>query len=202
VRLQSILDTSLPSYEASSRKRLGSYGRPSKITRYWFPLALAILSSSTLLRIFVNKQESIITWIREFGATVRGFWENWVLDPTKKVLGTIRHDAGSEIAITSKRSLQGDRESLERMVVEFAVDNSTGRLSEAQVQEIRTKIGEGDLTPVLKAYEKDLQKPFWGAVRGNLIRALLIQVQKTKVDVEVAMGGIDSLLKSQELVFG
>ena len=30
----------------------------------------------------------------------------------------------------------------------------------------------------------------------------MIQVQKTKVDVEVAMGGIDSLLKSQELVFG
>ncbi|KAI6861670.1 hypothetical protein KC318_g20597 [Hortaea werneckii] len=41
-----------------------------------------------------------------------------------------------------------------------------------------------------------------GSLRGNLIRALLIQIQKTKVDVEVAMGGIDSLLKSQELVFG
>ena len=41
-----------------------------------------------------------------------------------------------------------------------------------------------------------------GTVRGNLIRALLIQIQKTKVDIEVAMGGIDALLKSQELVFG
>jgi nuclear-control-of-ATPase protein 2 len=41
-----------------------------------------------------------------------------------------------------------------------------------------------------------------GAVRGDLVRALLIQVQKTKVDLEVAMSGIDSLLKSQELVFG
>jgi nuclear control of ATPase protein 2 len=41
-----------------------------------------------------------------------------------------------------------------------------------------------------------------GTVRGDLVRALLIQVQKTKVDVEVAIGGIDSLLKSQELVFG
>jgi nuclear-control-of-ATPase protein 2 len=41
-----------------------------------------------------------------------------------------------------------------------------------------------------------------GAVRGDLVRSLLIQVQKTKVDLEVAMTGIDSLLKSQELVFG
>ena len=37
---------------------------------------------------------------------------------------------------------------------------------------------------------------------GNLASALLIQVQKTKVDVEVAMNGIDKILKSQELLFG
>jgi nuclear-control-of-ATPase protein 2 len=55
---------------------------------------------------------------------------------------------------------------------------------------------------VLRAYERDLQKPFMGTVRGDLVRALLIQIQKTKVDVEVAIGGIDSLLKSQELLFG
>lgn len=41
-----------------------------------------------------------------------------------------------------------------------------------------------------------------GTFRGDLIRALLIQVQKTKVDVELAVSGIDALLKSQELVFG
>ena len=64
------------------------------------------------------------------------------------------------------------------------------------------QVREGDLTPVLKAYERDLRKPFMGTVRGDLVRALLIQIQKTKVDVEIAMGGIDALLKSQELVFG
>lgn len=41
-----------------------------------------------------------------------------------------------------------------------------------------------------------------GTIRGDLVRALLIQVQKTKVDVELAVSGIDALLKSQELVFG
>jgi len=100
------------------------------------------------------------------------------VEPTKKVIGTIRHDEESEVSILSKRSLEGDRASLERMVV------------------------EGDLTLVLRAYEKDMQKPLLGTIRGNLIRALLIQVQKTKVDVEVAMSGIDSILKSQELLFG
>lgn len=123
------------------------------------------------------------------------------------MIGTIRHDKDSEVAIMSKQSLKGDRDSLERMVVDFAIDKpqiSTGNssLSEAQIADIRAKVKEGDLTPVLRAYEKDLRSPLMGSIRGDLIRTLLIQVQKTKVDVEVAINGIDALLKSQELVFG
>jgi nuclear-control-of-ATPase protein 2 len=139
--------------------------------------------------------------VRELGQTCVDFWNNWVVDPVKNIIGTIRHDESSEVAIMSKRSLEGDRSSLERMVVEFARDEDRNLTSE-QISDIRVKVQEGDLTPVLKAYERDMAKPFIGAVRGNLIRALLVQIQKTKVDVEVAIGGIDSLLKSQQLVFG
>lgn len=39
------------------------------------------------------------------------------------------------------------------------------------------------------------------AIRGDLIRTLLIQVQKTKVDVDLAMAALDKLLKSNELNF-
>lgn len=126
-----------------------------------------------------------------------------MIEPTKKVIGTIRHDESSEISIMSKRSLDVDRASLERMVVDFAIDTPAGSsLSASQIESIKANIQEGDLSPVLRVYEKELQSPLYGTLRGNLIRALLIQVQKTKVDIEVAMGGIDSLLKSQELVFG
>ena len=202
-RLDTILQPRLSNFMSHTQRILTSHGRPPRLVRYWLPMSLALVSSSTILRILVNRKAAILTWIREFGATVIDFWSNWVIEPTKKVVGTIRHDEGSEVSIMSKRSLEGDRASLERMVVDFAVDNPEGpSLNESQIAEIRLKVKEGDLTPVLKAYEKDLQSPLLGAARGNLIRALLIQIQKTKVDVEVAMGGIDSLLKSQELVFG
>ena len=180
------------------------FSRPPRIIRYWPAGVILILSGSTILRVVANRRAEIITWIREFGTTVRDFWFNWVVDPVKKIIGTIRHDEATEVALMSKESLQADRASLERMVVDFAADhpeNGTA-YSQAQLDEISAKVKEGDLTPVLKAYERDLRSPFWGTVRGDLIRALLVQVQKTKVDVEVAIGGIDSLLKSQELVFG
>jgi nuclear-control-of-ATPase protein 2 len=200
-RIQNLLQNALPQYTSTFHQRLDYSGRPSRLIRYWLPATALLLSSSTLLRIAVNRKAEIIEWIQGFGQTCIDFWQNWVVEPVERVIGTIRHDEGSEVAIMSKGSLEGDRNSLERMVVEFARDEN-GSLSDAELSDIRTKVHNGDLTPILKAYERDMAKPFVGAVRGNLIRALLVQIQKTKVDVEVAMGGIDSLLKQQELLFG
>lgn len=36
---------------------------------------------------------------------------------------------------------------------------------------------------------------------GDLLQTMLIQVQKTKVDVDLAMSALDKLLKSNELNF-
>ncbi|OTB06380.1 hypothetical protein M426DRAFT_319116 [Hypoxylon sp. CI-4A] len=206
-RLRDMLETHLVEHLDAAEKIVAENGRPSRLVRYWLPAAALLLSSTTILRIIVNRQQELIQWVRDLGVTVRDFWFNWVIEPVRKVVGTIRHDSNSEIAIMSRDSLNADRESLERMVVDFALDKpnvATGAasVSESQVAEIRAKVREGDVTPILRAYEKDLRSPFMGTLRGDLVRTLLIQVQKTKVDIEVAMSGIDSLLKSQELVFG
>jgi nuclear control of ATPase protein 2 len=206
-RLLGMLESGLPNHISTTQQLVRENGRPSPLVRYWLPLGLGLLSSTTILRIIVQRQADIIAWIADLGVTVRDFWVNWVVDPSRKIIRTIRHDANSELALMSRDSLKADRESLERMVVDFALEKphfvgNTSSLSESQIAEIRAKVTEGDVTPILRAYEKDLRRPFVGAVTGDLVRSLLIQVQKTKVDLEVAISGIDALLKSQELVFG
>ncbi|RDA90471.1 hypothetical protein CP533_3951 [Ophiocordyceps camponoti-saundersi (nom. inval.)] len=206
-RLLRIIERTLPDHAATMQALAQANGRPPRLVRYWLPAVVGLLSSTTLLRVLTKRRADIVDWVVNFGATVRDFWFNWVVSPLQKVIRTIRHDESSEIAIMSRDSLMADRQSLERMVVDFAVDNphfavDGSTVSDAQLADIRTKVAEGDVTPVLRAYEKDLKSPLMGALRGDLVRSLLIQVQKTKVDLEVAMTGIDSLLKSQELVFG
>ncbi|KAK2008614.1 ATP synthase regulation protein NCA2 [Colletotrichum eremochloae] len=206
-RLLSILDNGLPNHVTAVQMLVRDNGRPSRFIRYWLPATAALLSSTTILRLLANRRAEILGWIQDIGATVRDFWFNWVVEPTRKIVGTIRHDSSSEIAIMSRDSLKADRESLERMVVDFALDkphfvDDGPSLTDSQIAAIRAKVREGDVTPVLRAFEKDLRTPFVGAIKGDLVRSLLIQVQKTKVDLEVAISGIDSLLKSQELVFG
>ncbi|GIK07924.1 nuclear control of ATPase protein 2 [Aspergillus viridinutans] len=203
-QLFNILDELLPDYSASSRRAINLHGRPSCLVRYWLPFSVGVLSTSTFLRLLSSRQHELIRWISNIGSTACEFWGNWVVEPTRRLIGTIRHDEKSEIALMSKNSLEADRASLERMVLDFVLDrpDSEKELGAKQIDTLTARIREGDLTPVLRAYEKDLRKPFIGTVRGDLVRALLIQIQKTKVDVEIAIGGIDSLLKSQELVFG
>ncbi|ODH19908.1 hypothetical protein ACO22_06047 [Paracoccidioides brasiliensis] len=213
-QLLHILETSLPSHHHSTKTRLNAHSYPSRLIRYWIPATTLLLSLGTVLNTLTNRREELWTWLAELGATTVDFGVNWVIDPLKRLVGTIRHDERSEVAIMSKASLEADRSSLERMVVDFAMDGrhqgtswSQGDATadanvDADADALRAKVREGDLTPVLVAYERDLRRPFVGTVRGDLVRALLIQIQKTKVDVEIAMGGIDALLKSQELVFG
>lgn len=192
----------LPRYKRTSAGHIVESGRPSTTVRYWLPLSLALFSATTSLKIARDAGPIVVGWVSSFGVITLDFWRNWVVDPMRKLIRTIRHDEKSEIALMSKNSLEADRASLERMVVDFVLDRSEQSQSISSSDAIVGKVREGDLTPVLMAYEKDLRSPFVGTFRGDLVRALLIQIQKTKVDVEVAMSGIDALLRSQELVFG
>lgn len=204
-QLACILQESLPNYRALSTDVIGKHGRPSRLVRYWLLFSLTVFSGSTSLRLLASKRNEIIQWIIDIATTAVDFWGNWVVEPVRKLIRTIRHDDNSEIAIMSKNSLEADRSSLERMVLDFIVSQPKSggdEFTQPDVEGITNKIKEGDLTPVLRSYEKDLQAPLVGTIRGNLVRALLIQIQKTKVDIEIAMSGIDALLKSQELVFG
>lgn len=155
-RLQQILRIHIPMHIATSTELTTEYGRPSRLVRYWLPGLALFLSSGTLLRILFNRKAEILTWIRDIGTTSIDFWNNWIVEPSKKVIRTIQHDKDSEIAIMSRESLKGDRDSLERMVIDFACDNantSTGPLTDSEISMVRAKVREGDLTPVLRAYE-------------------------------------------------
>ncbi|PWY69805.1 putative rab GTPase SrgA [Aspergillus sclerotioniger CBS 115572] len=200
-----ILEELLPGHARVSATTISNFGRPHYLVRYWLPVSFALFSASTSLELLRNRRHELLRWVADLGSTTIEFWNNWVVDPLRRLIGTIRHDEESEIALMSRNSLEADRASLERMVVDFVLDRcepSSNNHDLFNTHSITAKVREGDLTPVLKAYEKDLRSPFVGTIRGDLVRALLIQIQKTKVDVEIAIGGIDALLKSQELVFG
>ncbi|EMR09836.1 hypothetical protein PNEG_02017 [Pneumocystis murina B123] len=178
-----------------------NHGRPSIFIRYWLPVLIFSFSASSIFQIVLSKKKALSEWLKEFIKMSISFWKNWVISPIEKIVSIIHHDRQSEIALMSKKSLETDLQSLERMVVDFAIDNPAYSRGKS-MQTLRENVRLGDLTSTLLAYEKHMKTPIKSIVTGKLIRSLLIQIQKTKVDVEVVINGIDKLLKSQELVFG
>lgn len=175
---------------------------PGFYTRWWPGLALAInFGPAAAFKAYHNWRD-ILQWFRlNFVETVVGFWNNWVIKPISNMMSVLRHDDGSDLSITTKESLQSDLDLLERMVVDYVVDYEKKDGAQVQ-QEIHQAITNGNLTMLMLRYEQDLRSPFKAVLKGSLVRALLIQIQKTKVDGAVAISGIDKLLKSQQLVFG
>ena len=53
----------------------------------------------------------------------------------------------------------------------------------------------------MSTYENEIKSPIKYLITGSLLRLILIQIQKGKVDGAMAINGIDKLLKSQQLLF-
>ncbi|SPO21999.1 related to NCA2 - control of mitochondrial synthesis of Atp6p and Atp8p [Ustilago trichophora] len=175
------------------------FGQPSALVQRWPKLVFYPVGLLLLGRYLSNNWNGIEAKLREAQETVRSFLIGWVWEPCVELLDTIRHGT-EESVIMSRESLASDLQSLERMVTDFTADKYG--TSGAELQAVAARVREGDLTPVLKVYENEMKSPVKSMVSGSLIRSLLIQIQKTKVDIEVAMSGIDKLLKSQQLLFG
>lgn len=170
---------------------------PGLLTRYWPLIALLVqFGPSTTSSIYQNRF-AIADWIRlNLVDTMVGFWKNWVVKPVWDMLAILRAD--DSMAIASKESLQSDLNSLERMVTDFMRDNNIA-VDSAQVHQA---VSQGDLTVMMSQYEKEIKTPYKLIILGQLIRSILIQIQKTKVDGAMAISGIDKLLKLQQLLFG
>ncbi|KAI9266830.1 ATP synthase regulation protein NCA2-domain-containing protein [Phascolomyces articulosus] len=174
------------------------YQPPSALVRYWIPALVLYIAGNTTMTYVFNRRDALLTWFHELGDTACDFAINWIWEPVLKVWETIRLK-DQRLGVLSKEGLRSDLDSLERMVLQFASTNY--HLSESEAQDLIAKVRDGDLSVVLKAYENEIKHPLKNAITGDLIQTLLIQVQKTKVDVDLAMAALDKLLKSNELNF-
>eukprot|EP01097_Dermamoeba_algensis_P009020 TRINITY_DN6217_c0_g1_i1.p1 TRINITY_DN6217_c0_g1~~TRINITY_DN6217_c0_g1_i1.p1 ORF type:complete len:237 (-),score=60.70 TRINITY_DN6217_c0_g1_i1:57-767(-) len=86
------------------------------------------------------------------------------------------------------------------MLVDFAKDNH-GNLSTEETQKLIAQSHAGDLSSIMPDYEQSIKKPIKNTLFGSMIRLILIQVHKQKIDVERTMVAVDRLLRSNELNF-
>ncbi|KAG8949772.1 Nuclear control of ATPase protein 2 [Tulasnella sp. 424] len=198
-RLQIILAATLPTYSTIHDQALEPLRRPGRLTQLWPKLVLYPPLAFFAFKLLFNSTVEFFDTMKEAKETVIGFWNGWVVEPIAGILNTVRGSPDDSPMVVSKEGLHSDMDSLERMVLSLASEKL--KYTPEQLEDLSNAVRQGDLTPVLRIYEQDIKSPLSSVIRGSLVRSLLIQIQKTKVDVDLALTGIDRLLQSQQLTF-
>jgi hypothetical protein len=173
---------------------------PGVVARYWLPV-VAAWSAAVVLHRFAASYHVVATLQSISGEAweaMRRFASEYVVRPVLAIYSTIRYDSAA-FAVQSADSLRTDLDSLTRMVTAFAKDELS--MSADQLEVLKQSVHEGDISVVLKSFESDIKTPIKAMVAGSMLRTVFIQIQKTKVDVEMAMSALDKIMRANELTF-
>ncbi|KAI9143107.1 ATP synthase regulation protein NCA2-domain-containing protein [Paraphysoderma sedebokerense] len=193
--------TSIPVTTQTTTRILIRYGRPSFLTRYWIPFTISFVSGYLFVSTMQLNREKMIQWSEDLAETVINGFKEWIWKPILEVWETVRHKE-SRIAVVGRESLNSDLESLERMVLNYVNAHKTLRtLSPDEIHSILYQTRQGDIGVVMREYESEVLHPLSSTITGHLPTLLLIQIQKTKVDLALALSALDKLLRSNELNF-
>ncbi|CAN4092542.1 unnamed protein product [Withania somnifera] len=174
--------------------------KPRRVTRYWIPYTCGIVGIS-ICSLWLLRHSSLVgssdidNWIREAKESTFSFWNDHVEQP----LISIRDDLFYTFRKRQKGAMEPEEvqltaDSLRRMLQAFT-EQTKGQKAppNATDQEM--------LEIVMMRYEKEMMHPIQNIFSGELARALLIQVQKLKLDIEEAMLELDQILRANEINF-
>ncbi|KAI9086835.1 hypothetical protein K1719_031158 [Acacia pycnantha] len=174
--------------------------KPRKITRYWIryscgAVGLSICSIWLLKRSRLMGSSDIDNWIREAKDSTTNFYKEHVEQPLLSIRDELfetfrkRHDGIMEL-----QEVKLTADSLHRMLLAFGEQIKGEKFPENSSDQELLEI-------VMSRYEKELTHPIQSLLGGELARALLIQVQKLKLDIETAMLDLNQILRANEINF-
>ncbi|KAK1278972.1 hypothetical protein QJS04_geneDACA003633 [Acorus gramineus] len=174
--------------------------KPRNLTLYWLhytcgAVGLSICSVWLLRHSSLMGSPDIDNWIHEAKESTTVFWKDHVEQPILSIRDELfetfrrRHKGVMELDEVQLTAI-----SLRRMLLAFSEQTKGQKLPvDASDQEL--------LEIVMARYEEELVHPIQNLVKGELVRGLLIQVQKLKLDIETAMLELNQILKANEINF-
>ncbi|KAF6003853.1 Nuclear control of ATPase protein 2 [Cyanidiococcus yangmingshanensis] len=178
------------------RLQLVSLSYPSHFSRNWLKYIGGALGIFWSWKKIQSRHTQLGLFFESVGGAARSFWQQHIVSPLKMIYKEVFHS--SYRTFMDPIAVQAEQDALNRMVVDFTRE-TYARLPEAERRQAELLAANGDLSPVMKIYEQQIRSPVVNMLAGDVIRALLIQVQKLKVDVEQEMVAVDSLVRSNEL---
>ena len=153
---------------------------------------LGAVRGGLALRRFARSRGGVRTITKRVAVTTREIIERRLIVPAVEVLADLLSPS-KEHLMADPASLQQAEATLEAMLTDWLRD----RESTLSSDEIAALAKKGDLTSVGETLAAETRKPLTGLISGNIVRALLIQLQASARDAQVALAAVDDLLAAQ-----
>ncbi|KAJ9542921.1 hypothetical protein OSB04_029427 [Centaurea solstitialis] len=179
---------------------VAKHKKPRTMTQHWLrytfgAVGVSVFSLWLLSHSRLAGSPDIDNWILEAKDSITGFLSNHVEQPLIAIRDELfetfrkRHRGVmdfEEVQLTSN--------SLHRMLLAFSEQTKGQKFPvDASDQEM--------LEIVMGRYEQELTHPIQNLLGGELARAMLIQIQKLKLDIETAMLELNQILRANEINF-
>ncbi|XP_010906408.1 protein DGS1, mitochondrial [Elaeis guineensis] len=179
---------------------LSSCQKPRRVTLYWLhytcgTVGLSVCSLWLLRHSSLMGSPDMDNWIREAKESTAGFWKDHVEQPLISIRDELFETfRGRHKGVMEVEEVKLTEDSLHRMLLTFCEQTKGEKLPENMSDQEMLEI-------VMARYEKELMHPLHNLLSGELARAMLIQIQKLKLDLETAMLELDQILKANEINF-
>ncbi|XP_076922729.1 protein DGS1, mitochondrial-like [Bidens hawaiensis] len=179
---------------------VAKHQKPRKMTQHWMrytvgAVGITIFSLWLFRHSRLAGSSDIDNWISDAKESVTVFMTDHVEQPLIAIRDELfetfrkRHRGVMEL-----EEVQLTSNSLHRMLLAFTEQTKGQKFPEnASDQEL--------LEIVMGRYEKELMHPIQNLLGGELARAMLIQIQKLKLDIETAMLELNQILRANEINF-
>ncbi|KAG9154098.1 hypothetical protein Leryth_000589 [Lithospermum erythrorhizon] len=179
---------------------VAKHRKPSNLTLHWMRYTCGVVGIS-VCSMWLLRHSSLMgspdveNWIREAKESTVSFWNDHVEQPVL----AIRDELFDTFKKRNKGAMEPEEvqltaDSLHRMLIAFSEQTSGKKFPEDASDQKMLEL-------VMGRYEKEMMHPIQNLVGGELVRALLIQVQKLKLDIEEAMLELDQILRANEINF-
>nr|GEU85956.1 protein DGS1, mitochondrial [Tanacetum cinerariifolium] len=179
---------------------VAKHQKPRNITRHWMRYTFGVVGIS-LLSVWLLRHSrlagssDIDNWIVEAKDSITGFMNDHVEQPLIAIRDELfetfrkRHKGVMEL-----EEVQLTSNSLHRMLLAFS--------EQTKGQKFPENISDQEMLEIVMGrYEKELMHPIQNLLGGELARAMLIQIQKLKLDIETAMLELNQILRANEINF-
>jgi hypothetical protein len=182
--------------------------KPGHLWRKWHLYFGGVVAIGVGTALAIKHRPKVITLAGDTWKALREFLHEHAAEPLSNIVQSVTSTfKDRSLFSTTIDALRKSKEDLAAMLRTFALHHAKELSAHEGVSvaeytaSIPERAAQGDMSLVMQTYQREIQRPILSLVAGDLMRGLLVQVQKVKIDTEAAMLAADQVLKSNEINF-